>query len=156
MTTTTNSLLTTKRFGPVEYSAQDVVTFPDGIIGFPKCNSFLLFQHKEGSAFRWLQSIDQPELAFLVVEAVQFVQEYEFQIGQSVVATIELTEESPYLVYTVVTIPKGNPEGMTLNLAGPIVINAANQKAKQLVLEDPRWPLRYAVVPQDSAQAKAA
>lgn len=152
----TKQIIETRRFGSIEFSQDDIVIFPDGMIGFSGCNHFLILQHKEGSAFRWLQSVENPDVAFLIVDPTQYVPDYEFKIHESVVSGLELTEETPHLVYTVVTIPKGNPEGMTLNLTGPIVINATNQKAKQLVLEDPRWPLRHPAVPPGTPQAKAA
>jgi len=152
----TQSLVQTTRFGEVEYSPEDVVTFPEGIIGFPQCKSYLVLNHKEGSPFRWLQSVDNPGLAFLLVEPTHYVADYKPEVAPSALNSIEINEDSLMLVYTVVTIPKGNPEGMTLNLAGPLVINATNRLARQLVLEDPRWSLKHPAIPPDKSQADAA
>lgn len=152
----TSTILNTPRFGAIEYTQDDVVTFRDGMIGMPNCRHFLILQHKEGSPFRWLQCLDEPAIAFLVVEPQHYAPEYRPAVHESALAAIELLEETPNLVYTVVTIPKGKPEEMTLNLAGPIVINAVNRLAKQVVLEDPRWPLKYPVVPPGAGAAKAA
>ena len=149
---TINQSLTT-RFGTIEFEALDIVTMSDGVLGFAQCTEFLILQHKEGSPFRWFQCINAPEVAFLVVEPTHFIKDYVLQVHPSQLETIGLTDPTAALVYTIVTIPRGNPEGMTLNLAGPIVINAANRQAKQLVLDDPRWPLKYSVIQPD---AKAA
>lgn len=153
----TTTLLQTPRFGAIEYTADDVVMLADGMIGFPGLVQYLVIQHKENSPFRWLQSIDQPELAFLIAEPLAFAPDYQPEVRPESVADLDIDENSPTLVYTVVTIPKGRPDAMTLNLAGPIVINAQNRKAKQLVLEDSRWPLKYPVVrtarPQEETQA---
>ena len=150
---TTTQTLTSPRFGTIEFEQLDVVTISDGVLGFPDCNQFLILQHKEGSPFRWLQSLNMPEIAFLVVEPNHFVPDYALQVHPSQLESIGLTDPATSLVYTIVTIPRGNPEGMTLNLAGPIVINVANNQARQLVLDDPKWPLKYPAIPPE---AKAA
>lgn len=137
--------LTTPRFGTIEFNADDLVTFADGLIGFPETKKFLILQHKEGSPFRWLQSVEEPNLAFLIVDPLTYCADYSPQVNATSVASLELLEETPHLVYTIVTIPKGKPSDMTLNLAGPLVINAVNRKAMQVVLDDPKWPLKYAV-----------
>jgi flagellar assembly factor FliW len=141
----TTYLLHTPRFGAVEYTHEDVVTFPDGMIGFAAQREYLILQHKEGSPFRWLQSIESPELAFLIVDPVHFVADYSPSVTAEAVHSIDVVEESSTLVYTVVTIPKGMPGEMTLNLAGPIVVNADKRLAKQLILDDSRWSLKHKV-----------
>jgi flagellar assembly factor FliW len=55
-----------------------------------------------------------------------------------------------------VTIPKGNPEAMTLNLAGPIVVNAQNRVAKQIVLTDESFGIRHPIPKAESPEAVAA
>lgn len=133
------------RFGEIEYSAQDVVHFLEGMIGFPNDKEYLVLQHREGSPFRWLQSIATEDLAFLIVDPLIYLPDYAPEVPFSAVKGLELLEDTPQLVYTVVNIPKGKPEEMTLNLAGPIVINALSRQAKQLVLEDSRYSLRHRV-----------
>lgn len=143
---TKTALVDTPRFGTLSYGEHDVVRFPDGLIGFPGSQHFLIIEHREGSDFRWLQNIDEPALALLIVDPSRFVKDYSPEVNESVVSNLQITDATPRLVYTVVNIPKGKPEDMTLNLAGPIVINAENRLAKQLVLEDSRYPLRHRVM----------
>ncbi len=133
----------TTRFGDIQFEEIDVVTFREGMLGFEECTRFLVLQHKEGSPFRWLQSIDDPHLAFLVVDPNQYCADYAPEMSDAHAKDLELTEETPQLVYTIVSIPKGQPEAMTLNLAGPIVINLLTQQAKQIVLDDPRYSIRF-------------
>lgn len=150
---TTSQTFTTPRFGTIEFEPNDVVTLKDGMVGFSQCSQFLVLQHKEGSPFRWFLCLNAPEIAFLVVEPSHFVPQYALQVHPSQLEDIGLTDPATSLVYTIVTIPRGNPEGMTLNLAGPIVINAINQQAKQLVLDDPKWPLKYPAIPPEARAA---
>lgn len=143
MTMTTH--FTSTRFGEVAYTEADIVTIEGGLLGFPTSSRYLILAHKEGSPFRWLQSLDEPGLAFLVVDPVHFVEGYAPILGEEAAGALGLTEGTPRLVYTIATIPNGRPEEMTINLAGPIVINGETRVARQLVIEDPNCAIKHRV-----------
>lgn len=146
----------TARFGTIEYGELDVVTFPLGLPGFENHRRFVIINHKDGSPFRWLQSVEDGALAFLVVDPATFFSDYAPEMDESDSQFLSLTETTPRLVYTIVTIPKGNPEAMTLNLAGPIVVNAQNRVAKQIVLTDESFGIRHPIPKAESPEAVAA
>jgi len=150
--TTLASTLTT-RFGAIEFIDDDIIHLCGGILGFPDGERFVLVQHKEGSRFRWLQSLDDPKLAFLVVDPAEFFANYAPEITDKLAADLGLNEETPRLVYTIVTIPRGQPEAMTANLAGPIVINLETRKGVQVIIEDPAVGIKHplGVISQQSA-----
>jgi len=153
---TTQQVTQTTRFGQVEYSTDDVVTFHDGLIGFADLGAFVLIQHKEDSPFRWMQSVDNGKIAFLVVDPGQYVQGYEPDMPDSAIERLGLDEETARLVYTIVSIPPGKPEEMTLNLAGPIVINLETGNAQQIVLEDEIYSIKHKVFPNKESEESAA
>jgi flagellar assembly factor FliW len=140
MTTTT---FATSRFGDIEFSTDDVITFVHGLVGLPDLQQYILIQHKENSPFRWMQSLDDGNIAFLVVDPGAYVSDYAPEMPVSAAETLQLSDETPYLVYTIANIPSGKPREMTLNLAGPIVINAESRQALQIVLEEDRFPIRF-------------
>lgn len=144
------------RFGQIEYQAEDLVHFHGRLVGFPAYDGFLLLQHKEGSPFRWLQSVEEPTLAFLVVDPATFLEDYAPEMPESDCKALELVPDTPRLVYTIVTIPPGRPRDMTLNLAGPLVINAVTGKARQVVLEDSQYPIRFQVFQEEEAMTAVA
>jgi flagellar assembly factor FliW len=150
---TTSTAFETARFGTIHYGEEDIVTFPDGLIGLSSLNSFVLVQHREGTPFRWLQSLEDPSVAFLVVEPGAFTDNYCPILPDSASSALELAEGTPILVYTICTIPNGNPRGMTINLAGPLVINAESRRARQVVVEDESCPVRYAVFQEREGEA---
>lgn len=139
--------LNATRFGNIEYTQDDVVTFDEGLIGFSQCKEYVLLHHKPDSPFRWLQSVDEARLAFLVTDPGHFVQEYSPAIDESMVEGLDIVEDTPRFVLTTANIPAGKPNDMTLNLAAPIVINAITRKAKQLVLEDHAYTIKHRVFP---------
>jgi flagellar assembly factor FliW len=133
----------TARFGKLDFEENDVVTMPDGMVGLPLLKRFLVLQHKEGSPFRWLQSLDEPSAAFLVVDPTTYVPDYSPDMPLGASAALDLSDDTPILVYTVCTVPNGNPRGLTLNLAGPIVVNGNTRRARQIVLDDEAYPVKY-------------
>ena len=142
MTTLTTE---TTKFGNIRYTNDDVVTLQGGLVGFPGFTQFVLIQHRAGSQFRWLQSLDNGDVAFLVVDPAHYVDGYAPEISDSQAQDIGLQEETPRLVYTIVTIPPGKPDQMTINLAGPIVVNLESGRARQIVIEDECYPIKHKV-----------
>jgi len=149
---TTMTAFDTVRFGTIQFGPEDIVTFEEGLIGLSDLKSFVLIQHKEDSPFRWLQSLDEGTVAFLVVDPAAYTSNYNPEMPESATTALNLSEDTPILVYTVCTIPNGNPRGMTLNLAGPVVINAESRRARQVVLEDESCPVRFAVFDDQKSQ----
>jgi flagellar assembly factor FliW len=136
--------LSTKRFGIIRFNDEDIITVVDGMLGFPAYEKYIILQHKKGSQYRWLQSIDNPALAFLVIEPGWVIESYNPEIEDWVAEELKLSSETAILVFCVVSIPKGCPESTTLNLAGPVVINPDTRTGRQVVLSEASWPTRYA------------
>lgn len=137
--------LTQTRFSTIEFEKEDVLTFTDGIIGFTDCRQFVLVNSKPESPFRWLQSIEEPSLAFLVVDPSVYVEDYAPDMPATTADELGLDQDTPRMVYATVAIPAGKPEAMTLNLAAPIIINAVTNVAAQVVVEDAAYTMKHRV-----------
>src|SRR5688500_14758959 len=129
-----NMQIITPRFGAFDYDKDDVISFPTGLVGFPKLNEFVLIEHKEGTPFTWLQCLSEPDKAFLVTDPTAFVEGYAPVISDDDAAELSIDEASEVVLLTTVSIPHGAPKEMSLNLAGPIVVNAVTRTGKQVVL----------------------
>ncbi len=138
-------ILKTNRFGEIMYEKKDAFLFKDGLVGFPNYQHFLILQHEEKSPFRWLFSLDQSGLAFPLVDPFFYVPDYDPILTLEEAEDLELKEDTPRYVYTTATIPRGQPEATTINLAGPIIINAVTQQAKQIVLDDERYSIKHSI-----------
>jgi flagellar assembly factor FliW len=136
------------RFGDIEYTEEDLICFAEGLIGFPNAKSFVVLTHKPGTPFRWLQCVEEPSLAFLVAIPEYFVPDYAPVVGDNTARTMGLTEETNKLLFATVSIPAGQPHDMTLNLAGPIVVNVDTRQAQQVVLEDDAYTIKHRVFEQ--------
>jgi flagellar assembly factor FliW len=133
------------RFGTIDFESEDIITFDEGLVGFPQLQSFLLLNHADDSPFRWLQSLSEPGLAFLVADPWHFVENYEVEIPEEAANTLNLRTTTVHSLWTTARIPGGNTQEMTINLAAPIVINLENRRGKQVVLEGEAYNIRHRV-----------
>jgi flagellar assembly factor FliW len=146
----------TPRFGTIEYQAEDVLTFPEGILGFEECKRYIVLRHRDDSPFLWLQSLDVPQVAFLVTDPAAIVPDYAPEMPAPVARMLELDENTPRLVYVILSIPPGKPHEMTANLAGPLLINVEKRTACQVVVEDEQWTTKHRVFPEPAREQEAA
>jgi flagellar assembly factor FliW len=132
----------TTRFGELEVADNDIITFPQGILGFEAVKEYILL---EGSgAFRFLQAVGEPDLTFVVIDPREIVRGYKAEVPNSEVEDIGITEPKEAAILAIATIP-GDVRKMTVNLQAPLVINAVNRKGKQIVLSDQGYSMRYPV-----------
>lgn len=133
-------LIDTTRFGQLEVDRQRLITFQDGILGFPKQHEYALVQTGEGSGFYWLQSESTADLAFVVCDPRLFVADYQVPVKLEELRAIGLAEPASAQVFIIV-----NKVGdlLTGNFQGPLVVNVVNRLARQLVLSDKRYSTRH-------------
>lgn len=144
----------TSRFGTVEVDAKRIIEFSSGLLGFRNAKRFVLLQPDPDGAFRWLQSVDEPELAFVVTDPGLFVTGYEVPIRREQMAALDLGSIDDAQVLVIVN---RYGQSLTGNLQGPLVINTKSRAAQQLVLSDQRWATRHKLVDLgQEAQPQAA
>jgi len=138
--------INTVRFGSIPVQEDKVLTFPKGILGFSNNKQFVLFPHTEGSPFFWLQSIEDGSLAFVVMNPQLVKQDYSIDIEENVLEELDAKETTDLDVMCIVTIPHDHPKKMTINLLGPIIINADKRCALQIVRTDENYSHRQPVL----------
>ncbi len=145
--------LSTSRFGTIEVDNQNIIEFVSPILGFEQFKTFVLLDHAENSPFKWLQSTENEDLAFVVTNPKFFGIPYEFALPDDAVAKLSIQTADDVIVFTIVNIPQSNPALMTANLLAPIVINQNNLQAMQVVLQDTQFNTRTRLL-ADSALEK--
>ncbi len=144
----------TARFGPIEVGEDAVFTFPMGVLGFAKHKRFVIVDHSDDSPFKWLQSLDDGGLAFIITDPQFFKPDYHVKVRRGDLRTIDATHEDDLVLSVIVTVPQ-NPQDMTANLLAPLIFNMANRHGMQLVLTDQRYPVKYNVLRQREADQSA-
>lgn len=110
----------TKRFGVLYVANEDVLHFPNGLIGLEDCHRWVLLSDPRDGAVAWLQSIEQANLALAVVSPRRFVRDYRARVSRWELEPICLQDSRRGEVLVVVS--KG-ADGVTLNLKAPVVLN---------------------------------
>jgi flagellar assembly factor FliW len=145
----------TSRFGTMTVDDDRIMTFSRGLLGFPQHTRFALIKTGKENYFFWLQSIEDPNLAFVVTDPSTFFKDYEVPLREE--TRTELNLGDPRFVQVFVICNRVG-EWLTGNLLGPIVVNAANHLADQIVLTEKKWTTRQPLLklPSETALAKSA
>ncbi|MBJ6724829.1 flagellar assembly protein FliW [Geomesophilobacter sediminis] len=130
------------RFGEQEIEEEKVIRMPEGMLGFPDKRFVLLTPPKPGP-FLWFQSAEDPNLAFVVVDAKECVPELTFPLTSDEFQKLELDPERPDLIFLLVVTMAPDPLDITVNLQGPIALNAEKLIAKQIVLDGVNYTTRH-------------
>lgn len=133
------------RFGEIEVRDEDVIIFPDGLLGFPQFHRYLLLADPRHEPFVWMQSLDEADLAFVLINPVLVNPDYKVETSPEDVGVLEIRDPSRVQVLVIVSIPE-NPLEMTANLKGPLVINPASMKAKQVVLMSEKYGTKHPIM----------
>jgi flagellar assembly factor FliW len=142
-----------KAFGLIEVDERQKLSFASGFFGFEDQRDFVLVE-AEQQPFYWIQSVDQENLAFMVVNPFLFRPDYELDIDDRELEAIGLKGPLSALIFAILTIP---PEGgpVTANLQGPVVINRETRQGIQIILGDSRWTTKHDIM-AELARSKGA
>ncbi len=144
--------IATTRFGPIQFEPEDVIEFPDGILGLPSCRDWLLLADVRNPSLAWLQSVDRPEVALCVVSPRRFVPDYQVRAARRELESLEFEDLSSAEVLVVVSRSAGY---ITLNLKAPLVLNLQRGLGRQVVCYGDH-PIQYVVASLSPALRKSA
>ena len=136
---------TNAKFGEVTVEATSVLTFPEGVPGFERLRKFGLVQIDEEAPFLRLLSMDEPAVAFVILNPVSIWPDYSPQIGPDDLQGLELANDADLELYCIVTL-SSDPQHVTANLKGPIAINTANMTARQIILVDDQYMTKHSLM----------
>ncbi|OFZ31630.1 MAG: flagellar assembly protein FliW [Bdellovibrionales bacterium RIFCSPHIGHO2_01_FULL_40_29] len=128
-------VIKTSRFGLVELKIDDVITFPEGLLGFKDLREFVLLDDPHDDIFAWLQSCELPTVAFPVLEPEIFGHKYSVALNRNDLEGLKLATTESAFFFNIITIPD-DPTQMTANIKAPIIINQTAKIARQCVLQD--------------------
>ncbi len=134
-------IISTSRFGQVELKQEDVLTFPEGLLGFADLRKFALLDDPSDEIFAWLQSCEAPQIAFPVLEPELFAAQYKVTLTKGDLEALKMTSSEKARYFSIVTIPD-DPTLMTANLKAPVVVNIEGRTARQCVLQDNNLAIR--------------
>lgn len=135
--------IVTAKFGEIDVAEERIFEFVLPIIGFNELKKFVILDINKDSFFKWLQSVEDPELAFPIVSVFSMNVDYTLDIPDNVVDALKIQDIESVLVMNIASIPQDNPQGTTLNLLAPLVFNVNTQLAGQVILSGSGYDVSF-------------
>lgn len=147
------AVIESTRFGRIEVDETLLFVFPRGLPGFEHEHRFVIVE-RDGQAFKWLQSADEPELAFVLADPYYFLPDYDAEVPQGELKLLRLRFPEDLAMAVVVNVPPCRPEDMTVNLRAPLLFNIRERLGMQVILTSSHHPVDYAAI-REWRRAKA-
>ncbi len=145
-------IIETKYQGKIEISKERLITFAKGIPAFEDETSFVLLPLEESTPFFVLQSTKTVDVAFVLVNPFQFVLQYQVKLPDATIDELGIEKEEDVATFVMLTVREPFAE-TTANLQAPVIINAAKQKGKQLLMNESSYKPKHAIF-KEAASAK--
>ncbi len=133
----------TVRFGEIEIEKERIFKFALPIIGFNELQEFVIVDVNKDSFFKWLQSVEDPGLAFPIVSVFSMDVDYSIDIPDNAIDALKIKTVESLLVMNIASIPQDNPQETTINLLAPLVFNLDEQLAGQVILSGSGYDISF-------------
>jgi Uncharacterized protein conserved in bacteria len=143
----------TKYLGELEIEDENILNFPNGILGFEDSNRFVLIDFPNNSIFKFLQDVDNTNISFVLINPWDFFEDYEIDIPDKELDTIDLNPqiENTLEVYSIVTLGNNLKES-TANLLAPVIINIKSKIGKQYVLTYTSYSTKHKLISKGAGE----
>jgi flagellar assembly factor FliW len=142
MEETRTLLIHTLSFGEIEIPENRILFFREGLPGFPNHHRFVVLSFDDLKPFEYLQALDEPPLAFLVINPFLVLAGYRMSLSDPDLADLASTDPADLTVYAVANVPE-DPSKATVNLFAPIVVNEKGGKGRQFLLHDSGYSVKH-------------
>ena len=140
--------INTRKFGEINIDEKKILSMPEGLPGFAGFERFVLLKDPKTAPFCWFQSLEEPDIALVIMDPLVFKPDYRLDIAKFI-SNMKWTDvkEEDLIIYVVVNIT-GEKENkkITANLMGPLVINSNNNEVVQVVISDPTYSCHYNIL----------
>lgn len=134
----------TKNGSIVNVDDDHILNFPEGLFGFELYHNYAIYE-SEYSPFMWMQSLEDQNLAFLIVDPFLICNDYELDVDDKSLSKIGINSPADVIVMAVVTVPQSGGV-VTANLQGPIIINKNNKQCMQAILNTNKWTTKFDIM----------
>lgn len=136
-------LVNTAVLGPVEVSMDHIFHLPEGLYGFERKGDYaLITKEDEDVTLRWFQSVDSSVPCFVVFDPFEIVEGFDPIVEPSDLQYLGCKDASDLMFLVIAVVPE-DIGGITVNLKSPIVINTRKKRARQVILANRDYPIRF-------------
>ncbi|MFC0013580.1 MULTISPECIES: flagellar assembly protein FliW [Allobacillus] len=137
----------TNYFGELAIDESKIISFVNGLPGFPDEKEFVLIDLEGNPAFQVLQAVHNENLAFVVTDPFLIYKDYQFDLSDSIVEQLDIQSNEDILIRSTLTVHKPFDQSTT-NLKAPLIFNQKTKKAKQIVLDDDQYTTKHPIQAQ--------
>lgn len=130
-----------KIHGEIEYEENNIITFKKGLPGLNELKKFVLLDMQGYEPFKLLQSLEDDEIAMIVVSPYEFFKDYEVKLSKETIKNLKIDSQEQVNIITTVTL-NSDVKKITTNLQGPIVINTSNNLGEQIIIDNSKYKVK--------------
>ena len=130
------------KFGEVDFEENEIIVLPKGILGFSQLTRYILLDKERSGPFKWLQSVEDPNVAFVIADPLDFFPNYKLEINEKELEELNFTNSKDLATYVIVTVPQ-DASLASADLLGPLVINPKRNLAKQAVMSNSPYTTKH-------------
>ena len=139
------SIVRTERFSEVAVKSQNIVLFPQGLIGYESYRDFVLIRSKQAPIFYWLQSLIRPDLCFLLVNPKRVWNRFNPRVSKEDRGVLQFKNGRSLPTYLSIVRVDRRHRNIFANLKSPIAINSSRRVAKQVVVENEGYSVKFPI-----------
>ncbi|MBN2091344.1 flagellar assembly protein FliW [candidate division KSB1 bacterium] len=128
--------------GEIAIENEEMVRITNGILGFEEFKEYIIIEKDEHRPFKWMISVENPALSFVVIEPLLFFPEYAPNISKTDLKNLQIDDTRNSRIYSIVTLASV-PDEITVNLSGPICINKSTLVGKQIALTGDTYSTKH-------------
>lgn len=143
-------LIETAVFGPIEVEEDNIFHMPDGLYGFDESNDYaLITKQEEDVTLMWFQAVDATVPCFVVFNPVEVIDGYDPLVENTDLRALDC-KDSADLEFLVIAVVPDDLTHITVNLKSPVALNRKNKKARQVILSNKEYPIKFPLfAPED-------
>ena len=139
----------TRDYGIIPVDEGSIIRFDDGILGFEDYHNYVLLDGGGGSGggspFKYLQSMEESSLAFVLIDPFAVKPDYEITVGEELAASLGITDMKDVVVLSIVVVPEDVSKSC-FNLKAPLIINARLRKGAQHIVDSDEYKVRHYIL----------
>ncbi|MEI0478194.1 flagellar assembly protein FliW [Brachyspira pulli] len=135
--------------GKIEVSDDSLYHLNGTILAFEDYDEFYLVNMDEEGTFKILQSKDNKNVCFILIDPFLVFKNYEPDVHDDDIKYLGIENKEDLYLLTIVSIPNNDLKTMSANLVAPVVFNIKNHKAKQCTVSGDKYTTRHSILLED-------
>jgi flagellar assembly factor FliW len=131
----TTLTIKTLQFGEISVEPNHIFYFDNGLLGFEELRKFVLIHEEETAPFKWLISLEEPEIGFPLLSPWHL--DIEYDPGNNY-------DLDKLVFFNIITL-EDELGRMTANMKAPVILDVFEQTGQQVILPKDKYLPDYEI-----------